>query len=146
MDSVSQWGTGLLLVGGALLCGLLILIGGILVAVLRSGILGDLLAGLGGAVDMIGDEPEGRSRVLPRAGRARARARAVREKVDQEFHGADAADHPAASDFNLDTGAPSVEESLPRQDAASRARERRRRSEFDDFQDELDAFFDDTEL
>ncbi len=145
METVSQWGTGVLVVGGALLCGLLILIGGILVAVLRSGILGDLLAGLGGTVDGIAEVPEGRSRRLPRTGSARSRARALREQADREFHGQEPESTDALSGSVPGREAPTrTPES--RMDAANRARERRRRSEFDDFQDELDAFFDDTEL
>lgn len=149
METVNQWGSGLLIVGGALLCGLLILVGGVIVAVLRTGIVGDLLAGLGGAVGAYEDTPEASSRRIPRTGSARSRARALREQADREFYNqvGEEGEPPDRGNDRVELGA--VERSVrPRDtfDAASRARSRRRRSEVDDFEDELDAFLDDTEL
>lgn len=147
MESLGQLGNGLLIVGGALLCGVLILIGGILVAVLRSGLIGDVLQGLGGAVGDYEDEYQPRSRSRS-GGSARSRVQDIRSQYDREFDTQIDTDYEEralpAQDFEADLGATSrVDDRL---DRAAQARRRRRRSQMDDYDDEMDAFFDDMEL
>lgn len=150
MDSLAQWGSGLLIVGGALLCGVLILIGGIAVAVFRSGLIGDVLEGLGGAVGGYEDDSPARPRRRSGAS-ARTRAQAIRAQYDQEFDAQVGSDSdpgvPASPRFESGSSEPIGLGDEDSPDHASRARRRRRRrSELDDRDDEMDAYFDDMEL
>jgi hypothetical protein len=153
VESLSQVGLGIITVVLAVICTIPILLVGVLVVVIRSGVLGDLFRGVGAALH--GEDAaehqaqyvvrEVRSRRLERPGVSEIRAR-----LDDEFE-AQISD-PAVVPPTAQHGAQPLDAAVPAWDsevdesADDDARRRRRRSAGAYEEDELDAFLDDAEL
>ncbi len=146
MDSLQQAGPMAVILLCALACSLLILIGGIGFIIIRSGLPGNLLS--------LFQEDRRERAIPPRAGGRRTRSRAdqIRTQLDREFEGrlgGEASVHPGedpailpgrfarAADEGLDSADRRVGRSLSR---------RRFQRGLDDYDDEMDAYLDDTEL
>ncbi|GAB4575446.1 MAG: hypothetical protein Kow0077_26980 [Anaerolineae bacterium] len=139
METVGQITGGALLIGLAILCGLAIFVLGVIIAIVRSGVLADLLAGLSGTASLINDDPAPMPATRRQGGDARKRAAQVRAQIEREFYG----DQPPPRD-RPSADSPPSEGGLPELERDKRAW--RRRSREDDRDDELDAFLDDMEL
>ncbi len=155
MESVPPIGTTAVVVIGAVACLGLIILGGVLWVVVRSGIFGDVLGGLGvalgrsdkdlGDAGLFGeDTPDYRPR--PRRSGGRRNAADIRARYDQQFDARlgggeqGAVRPPPAPPSRLD-------EPSDRPDEASKRRYKRRFYEEDaDRDDEIDSFIDDLEL
>lgn len=151
MDSLPQTLLFILTLVCGLSCGLLILAGLALYVLGRLDIVRDLVSGLRGAArgddevlgreGLLGDQgairtARHRSAVTQRVAEARARA-------DREFHGGSGTASPSGEGVGSWEEAPEAE----RPDAAYKARYKRRfREENPDLDDEVDSYFDDTEL
>jgi hypothetical protein len=155
MESLPQIGTAAVVVICAGLCLVAILIGGVLLLIVRSGILGDLASGAGAALGRrdkdLGDAGLwGQDEAIPEYRRRRSvgsrSAADIRAQYDQQFIAqvggrlGDAAPPPPTPDQDVD---PSV---LPDSDPARRRHKRRFQEEDADADDEIDSFIDDLEL
>ncbi len=146
--SIAELGTGLGIVIVAVLCGGLILLGGIVLVIVRSGILGTLLSGLGGIVapDDGGDVSVSAGHARRRGRAARARAAEIRARYEREFdpQAADLTVRPAGT-TPVRPVTPPGEPALPEADGWIEPAPRRR-SARDDYDDELDAYLEESEL
>jgi hypothetical protein len=156
MESLPQIGLATVTLVCGLGCGLLILIGGIAFVVLRFGVLDRLMGGVGGAVDAAGDLGDGLGisglmgddqpdeQVRGQRQRAYRRAEDIRARYDQQFSSQVGGEPLSTPSYDEPLGADS--DSFD-EDSSDKARYKRRyRRDNPDYDDEMDSFFDDSQL
>lgn len=152
---IGQIGTAALVIILAVLCVGGIVVGGLLLMFFRSGILGDLFGGVTGAMSgrdedlgaggLFGEE-EGGSDYRSRRSDPYRRVDEIRARYDQQFHSGAGGD--TGSDWTPGALPPEEDgyESFNDEYDAKRPYKRRFREENAGYDDEMDAYFDDTQL
>lgn len=144
MESLSDLGLAALTALCGLACGVVILVAGGLFLVMRSAYVAGLLGGLGGFFRQ--EQPRG-SAVQPRQSpRAEDRIEDIRAKYDRQFtSGLESGKGGQSLGGRMPRFSPDVDDDAS--DLSHKPRYKRRfREENIDLDDELDSFFDDTQL